>query len=212
MIQKIRHFLWRILGIDYKHALQIHDYIFLKKDRFCKLGNRTYDNGALVWRWTNAPLIIGNYCSIANNVRFIMDEGFHKASEITSFPIINNHYKDDSVLPGNINKKLFLDTIKQRQGITIGNDVWIGMNSIIMPGVSIGNGVTIAANSIVTKSVDDFMIVGGNPAKPIKQKHNDSVIKQLNAIAWWNWSDKTVKERAMDFYQSTENFIKIYGK
>lgn len=212
MIQKIRHFLWKILGIDYNHSLQIHDCVFLKKDRFCNIGNRTYDNGALVWRWTQAPLKIGNYCSIANNVRFIMDEGFHKASAITSFPIVNNLYRDDVFLPGNISKKNFVDNIVQKQGITIGNDVWIGMNSIIMPGVSIGNGVTIAANSIVTKSVDDYLIVGGNPAKTIKQKHSPEVIQDLNKIAWWNWSDAIVKERVMDFYQNIDSFIKKYGK
>ena len=49
--------------------------------------------------------------------------------------------------------------------VIIGNDVWIGANSIILPGVTIGNGVVIGAGSIVTKSVDDYLIVCGNPAK-----------------------------------------------
>lgn len=51
--------------------------------------------------------------------------------------------------------------------ITIGNNVFIGVNSILMPGVQIGNNVIIAAGSIVTKSIPDGVIVAGNPVKII---------------------------------------------
>jgi len=50
----------------------------------------------------------------------------------------------------------------------IGNDVWIGANSIILPGVRVGNHCIVAAGSVVTKNVPDYAIVGGNPAKTIK--------------------------------------------
>lgn len=52
--------------------------------------------------------------------------------------------------------------------VTIGNDVWIVMRSIIMPGVTIGNGAVIGAGAVVTKDVPDYAIVGGVPAKVIK--------------------------------------------
>lgn len=52
--------------------------------------------------------------------------------------------------------------------VVIGNDVWIGMRSIIMPGVTIGNGVVIGAGTVVTKDVPDYAIVGGVPARIIK--------------------------------------------
>ncbi|TRX55704.1 sugar O-acetyltransferase [Thalassomonas sp. M1454] len=51
--------------------------------------------------------------------------------------------------------------------ITIGNDVWIGGNAIILPGVTIGNRSIIGAGSVVTKDVPDDVTVGGNPAKII---------------------------------------------
>ena len=54
--------------------------------------------------------------------------------------------------------------------VTIGNDVWIGMRSIIMPGVKIGNGAVIGAGAVVTKDVPDYAIVGGVPAKIIKYR------------------------------------------
>lgn len=56
------------------------------------------------------------------------------------------------------------------KGVVIGNDVWIGMRSIIMPGVKIGNGVVIGAGAIVTKDVPDYTIVGGCPAKVIRYR------------------------------------------
>ena len=52
--------------------------------------------------------------------------------------------------------------------ITIGNNVWIGMNSVILPGVDIGHGVVIGSGSIVTKTIPDYEIWAGNPARRIK--------------------------------------------
>ncbi len=57
-----------------------------------------------------------------------------------------------------------------RQPVVIGNDVWVGANVIILPGRTIGDGAVVAAGSVVTKNVDPFTIVGGNPAKLIRQR------------------------------------------
>lgn len=54
--------------------------------------------------------------------------------------------------------------------VIIGNDVWIGMRSIIMPGVKIGDGAVIGAGAVVTKDVPDYAIVGGVPARIIKYR------------------------------------------
>ena len=53
--------------------------------------------------------------------------------------------------------------------VTIGNNVWIGGNSVIFPGVIIGNNVTIGAGSIVTKSIPNNVLALGNPCKVIKE-------------------------------------------
>lgn len=57
--------------------------------------------------------------------------------------------------------------------VTIGNDVWIGGNVTILPGVTIGNNVVIAAGAVVTKDVPDNSLIGGVPAKKIKDIEND---------------------------------------
>lgn len=73
-----------------------------------------------------------------------------------------------------------LDVPMSEQGsiikpIVIGDDVWIGMRAIIMPGVTIGKGVIIGANAVVTKDVPDYSVVGGIPAKIIKNRLEDSL-------------------------------------
>lgn len=61
----------------------------------------------------------------------------------------------------------------QAAPVTIGNDVWIGGNCTILPGVKIGNNVVVAAGAVVTKDVPDNCVVGGVPAKVIKEIKND---------------------------------------
>lgn len=53
--------------------------------------------------------------------------------------------------------------------VTIGNNVWIGGSAVINPGVTIGDNVVIASGAVVTKDVTDNVVVGGNPAKILKQ-------------------------------------------
>ncbi|GAL77632.1 acetyltransferase [Algibacter lectus] len=127
-----------------------------------------------------------------------MDEAFHTQSNVTNYPL-NNRIKH---LNENIKK------IKQSEGITVGNDVWIGMGAYIMPGVKIGNGAVIAANAVVTKNVDDYEVVGGVPAKHIRTKHNQEKIKKLNEIAWWEWDKRLIEDKIAEFYLTIEEFIK----
>ncbi len=206
MKTKIRTFLWRILGFDYQMLLNKTNYTLLKDDKYSSVGYKTYDNGAKVWRWTNAPLTIGNYCSIAHNVNFIVDEGFHAMSPITNYPLVNNLFSNEDDVFGK-KKKTFIQSVSQKKGINIGNDVWIGMGAYIMPGVTIGNGVTIAANAVVTKDVPDYSIVAGVPAKIIKRKHDELIIEKLNIIAWWDWETNKIKQNIEDFFLPVDQFI-----
>ena len=74
---------------------------------------------------------------------------------------------------------------KNRQHVTIGNDVWIGINCSIMGGISIGDGAIIATGSIVTKDVPPYAVVAGNPAQIIKYRFSDEKIKELLESCWW---------------------------
>ncbi len=126
-------------------------------------------------------LIIGNFCAIASDVKFIMNGASHKMNSFTTYPfgIFGNGW--EAGIPELKDLPFKGDTI-------IGNDVWIGYEAMIMPGVNIGDGAIIAANSVVTKDVPPYSIVGGNPARLLKKRFSDDEIELLLKIQWWNWS------------------------
>lgn len=215
MIAVIRKKLWQILGINYYNYLKGKKHTYLKDADWPHIGNKSYDNGAFVWKWyNNSHLKIGKYCSIANDVNFICDSGFHTESQVTSFPLFHEILeKNDEVIIKDVSYKAgeIKDKIRpQKANIVIGNDVWIGMHATILPGTKIGNGVTIMAGTIVSDDVPDYAIVGGVPAKVIKFKHNQVIIDALNKISWWDWSEEKIKLNINDFYLPIEIFIKKY--
>jgi len=148
---------------------------------------------------------VGNYCRIAYNVDICPRSHIH-----TNFTIIDSIYikSRDAYMQNELPKDKYL--------VVIGHDVWIGCNSIILPGVTIGNGAIVAAGSVVVKSVPDYCIVGGNPAKVIKKRFNDKQIQKLEEINWYSWdlgmiiSQKTMLEGIVDY--SFDEFRKSYWK
>lgn len=213
MIENIRKLLWRILGINYYTYLKGKNSTYLKDAKWAIVGDKTYDNGAFVWKWSNtSSLIIGKYCSIANDVNFICDSGYHTESQITSFPLFHEVLdKNDEIIINNISYKV--SSIKEelrpeKRDIIIGNDVWIGMNATILPAVKIGNGVTVLAGAVVSDDIPDYAIVGGVPARIIKFKHSPEIIEKLNKISWWNWSEEKIRLKVNDFYLPIDIFIK----
>lgn len=128
----------------------------------------------------NDRLIIGKFCAIATGVKFIMNGANHKLDGISTypFPIFGAGWETEM-------EKLI--DLPSRGDTVVGNDVWLGYEATIMPGVQIGNGAIVAAKSVVVKDVPAYTIVGGNPAKPIKQRFSEEEVALLEAIAWWDW-------------------------
>ncbi|WP_417583008.1 type B chloramphenicol O-acetyltransferase [Pelagibacterium sp.] len=127
-------------------------------------------------------LIIGSFCSIGSGAAFIMagNQG-HRSDWVSTFPF---HFMSE--VPAFAGAKSGYgpagDTI-------IGSDVWIGSEAIIMPGITIGHGAIIGTRALVTKHVAPYAIVGGNPAKPIRNRFSDDHIDKLLEIAWWDWPE-----------------------
>ncbi len=124
-------------------------------------------------------LIIGKFCMIASDVTFIMNGANHLSKSITSYPfaIFGNGW--EHAMEGK--------SYPHKGDTIIGNDVWIGYKSTIMPGVTVGDGAIIATQSVVVKDVAPYSIVGGNPAKEIGKRFSEKEIEKLLALKWWDW-------------------------
>ena len=137
--------------------------------------------------YVGAPekLIIGKFVQIAHKTQFITSSANHQMDGFSSYPFaVFGEPWSSSYAPNWPSKG---DTV-------IGNDVWLGHESIIMPGITIGDGAIIGSRAVVTKDVPPYTIVAGNPARVIRKRFSDEVIQQLIKIAWWDWPiDKITK-------------------
>ena len=76
--------------------------------------------------------------------------------------------------------------------MVVGNDCWIGHAAIILPGVTVGEGAVIAAGAVVSRNVPPYTIVGGVPARPIRQRFSEEIIAQMIRLRWWDLPDEDV--------------------
>lgn len=116
-------------------------------------------------------LTIGNFCSIAPEVTFVLN-GEHDYSCFSTFPFGSYCFKgkanyDSARMTGS------------KGNIVVEDDVWIGYRATILSGVTVHQGAVIGAGSVVTKDVPPYAIVGGVPAKIIKYRFSDEIIQAL---------------------------------
>lgn len=146
---------------------------------------------------------IGKFCSIASHVH--INPGNHPMWRVTSHHMT---YRRQMFGMGEDDSDFF--QWRRDHRVVIGNDVWIGHAAIIMPGVTIGDGAVIGSQAVVTKDVAPYTIVGGVPAKPIRERFPKDIADKLKEIAWWDWSREELESRFDDLYD-LESFIEKYG-
>ncbi len=128
-------------------------------------------------------LVIGKFCQIAKGVEFVMNGANHQMNAVSTYPFyIFEGWKEET--PSLSDLPIKGDTV-------VGNDVWIGQNATILPGVHIGDGAIIGCNSVVGSNVPPYTVVASNPAKPIRKRFDDELIKLLLEFKWW---DKSIEE------------------
>lgn len=134
------------------------------------VGNYTYGHlNVFEWGMIEERLQIGNFVSIAEGVKFILG-GNHSTDSYSTFP-----FSAKAGLEAGIDAK-------SKGAIVVNDDVWIGLDVVILSGVTIGRGAVIAAGSIVTRDVQPYAIVAGNPAKFVKYRLSQDEIKVASKI------------------------------
>ena len=140
--------------------------------------------------FTGDQLIIGKFCMIASDAKFIMNGANHLSNAISTYPfsIFGNGW--ENAMEGK--------AYPNKGNIEIGNDVWIGYNATIMAGVKIGDGAIIATNATVVSDVEPYSIVGGNPAREIKKRFSPEIIERLLKLQWWNWDIEKITKNVQN--------------
>lgn len=147
-------------------------------------------------------LIIGKFCQIASKTKFIMGPANHRLGSVTTYPFNVFGGKWHEVTPDHLSE------LPHKGDIVIGNDVWIGRESVIMPGVKIGDGAIVAAYSIVTKDVEPYSVVGGNPARFIKKRFDEELIQILSELKWWDYEGEALVELLPLLCHQDLNYVK----
>lgn len=136
--------------------------------KFCQIGKYNY----IARRNSLYNVSVGNYCCFGPDV--------HIGG-------MQHSYWWYSMSP------LLSDECKSPEKTIIGNDVWIGAQAIIKQGVKIGDGAVIGANSFVNKDVAPYSIVVGSPAKHIKYRFNEEVMKEIIDSKYWEEEPREAK-------------------
>ena len=161
----------------------------VKKSRIL-IGKYTYGYKTLniIEYGNGTDLYIGKFTSIGPGVKIFLDSGGHSTSLISSYPF-QNLYKN--IFDG---QKYYITNGKNKGDVHIGNDVWLGMDVLILNGVKISDGAIIGANSVVTKDVKPYEFVAGNPATHKKYRFDKEIIELLLKLKWWDLDDQRIKE------------------
>jgi len=166
-----------------------------------EIGDWTHGSyGIEVIESEGSKLRIGKFCSIASGTT-IMLGGEHRADWVTTYAF----------------PALFLSA-KQIKGyafskgdVTIGNEVWIGLNATILSGVTLGDGMVVGAESVVRRSFPPYTIVMGNPAKLVGYRFSADIISKLLQIRWWDWPLQKIEEAfPLLLSDEIEDFVQKY--
>jgi len=136
---------------------------------------------------------IGKFCSIAAMTR--INPGNHPMWRASQSHFT---YRASRYFAGEADEPEFFAWRRAHQ-VVIGHDVWIGHGAIVLPGRQIGDGAVVAAGAVVTKDVPAYAIVGGNPARFIRERFPASIAARLQALAWWDWPHERLRLALKDF-------------
>lgn len=163
---------------------------------FAKIFNSKISSYSYIGKRTDIVYAeVGKFCSIAGDT--FVGLGHHTLDKLSTSPI----FTESRNAVGYMWTHKENNTYPYRK-VYVGNDVWIGTRVIIMGGVKIGDGAVIAAGAVVTKDVPPYAVVGGVPARVIKYRFPEDVIKRLVQVQWWDVDVVFLKDKIRLFQQN----------
>ena len=155
-----------------------------------------FETRNVLYHYGPEKLIIGKFCALAEGVRLIMNGANHRMDGTSTFPF--------PIMGGSWAQHMdLLAGLPGRGDTVIGNDVWLGYQTTVMPGVRIGHGAVVAAGSVVTSDIPDYGIAGGNPARLIRTRYAQPDIDRLVTLAWWDWPLEVLTEHVRTIMTGT---------
>ena len=150
------------------------------------IGDFTYGNPRVLDWGDGTRLIVGKFCSIADDVTVFLG-GEHRGDWVTTYPF--PAFKSKWPTAKNVDGHP-----KTKGDVIVGNDVWIGYGALILSGVKIGDGAVIGAKAVITSDVRPYAVVVGNPGREIKRRFSDEIVEELLRIKWWDWPHEKISE------------------
>lgn len=149
---------------------------------------------------------IGKFANIASHVRINATNHPTWRATLHHFTYRAGDYFEDAE-----NEAAFFDW-RREHSVVIGHDTWIGHGATILPGVTVGDGAVIGSGAVVTRDVAPYAIVGGVPARLIRERFEAKTAARMQALAWWDWSHGQLRQALDDFrLLSAEAFLEKYG-
>jgi virginiamycin A acetyltransferase len=149
-----------------------------------------FERDNVLYAFGPEKLIIGRYCALASEVQFLMAGANHPTAGVSTFPfgIFGGDWAEQT---GDL-----VQAPPRRGDTVVGNDVWLGYRSTVLPSVRIGDGAIVGAGAVVAGDVPPYGVVAGNPARLLRMRFEPADVERLLRAAWWDWPVELVTEHA----------------